>query len=46
MWEYNIVHNCAVHELNEYGEQGWEVIQQFKNDGNTWSYLMKRKIIS
>ena len=42
-WEYRVLQDISVPELNELGEDGWEVITaEFDDDGEIFSALAKR----
>jgi hypothetical protein len=42
-WEYRVLQDVALPELNELGEEGWEVITaEFDDEGEIFSALAKR----
>lgn len=42
-WEYRVLTDIALPELNELGEEGWEVVTaEFDDEGEIFSALAKR----
>jgi uncharacterized membrane protein YgcG len=42
-WEYRVLHDIALPELNALGEDGWEVVTaEFDDEGEIFSALAKR----
>jgi hypothetical protein len=42
-WEYRVLHDVEAHELNEIGDEGWEIITaEFDEEGDIFSALAKR----
>ena len=43
-WEYRVLQDIALPELNELGEEGWEVVTaEFDDEGEIFSALAKRQ---
>ena len=44
-WEYRVLTDIALPELNDLGEEGWEVVTaEFDDEGEIFSALAKRTI--
>lgn len=42
-WEYRVLHDTQAHELNELGEEGWEVVTvEFDDEGEVLNAFARR----
>ncbi len=42
-WEYRVLHDLSLPQLNELGEEGWEIVTaEFDDEGEIFSALAKR----
>ncbi len=42
-WEYRVLHDTPAHELNEIGDEGWEIVTvEFDDEGEILNAFAKR----
>jgi len=42
-WEYRVLHDLPAHELNELGDEGWEIVMvEFDDEGEILNAFAKR----